>query len=123
MSNPLSPTQSLTYKRIGDLKIELELYLPQGPNNAPVLLWFHGGGLLQGQRNSVAPHMLRGVQKYGFALISADCEFDGGRSLNYCCHQAFAGSVIFVSFELRASYAVASIFDSEPLRSIFGFII
>lgn len=70
----IPPSQTLTYKRVGPLAIELEVYLPPSPNNAPVLLWFHGGGLLQGQRKSVAPHMLRGVQKYGYALVSADCK-------------------------------------------------
>lgn len=70
MSIPSS--QTLIYKRVGKLNIELELYLPPSPSNVPVLLWFHGGGLLQGQRKSVAPHMLGGVEKHGYALISAD---------------------------------------------------
>jgi acetyl esterase/lipase len=67
-------SQTLTYKTVGALAIELELYLPPTPQNTPILLWFHGGGLLQGQRKSVAPHMLRGVEKYGYALVSADCK-------------------------------------------------
>jgi hypothetical protein len=69
------PSQTLTYKTVGALAIELELYLPPTPQNAPILLWFHGGGLLQGQRKSVAPHMLRGVEEYGYALVSADCKY------------------------------------------------
>ena len=65
--------QSLTYKIVGSLSIELDLYLPsESTTNLPILLWFHGGGLLQGTRSSVAPHMLSGVSKYRFALVSAD---------------------------------------------------
>jgi acetyl esterase/lipase len=74
MSTLNLPSQTLIYKRVGNLNIELELYLPPSPHNAPILLWFHGGGLLQGQRKSVAPHMLQGVRKYGYVLISADCK-------------------------------------------------
>ncbi|PGH23919.1 hypothetical protein AJ80_01981 [Polytolypa hystricis UAMH7299] len=65
--------QSLTYKTVGSLPIKLDLYLPpKSETNPPILLWFHGGGLLQGSRSGVAPHMLSGVSKYGFALVSAD---------------------------------------------------
>ena len=73
--NSTPPSKTYTYKRVGNLNIELDLYLPTSPNNAPVLLWFHGGGLLQGQRKSVAPHMLRGVERYGYVLVSADCKY------------------------------------------------
>lgn len=65
-------SQTLIYKRVDNVNIELELYLPPSPENVPILLWFHGGGLLQGQKKSVAPHMLRGVEKHNYALISAD---------------------------------------------------
>jgi acetyl esterase/lipase len=65
-------SQTLVYKRVDNVNIELDFFLPSSPSNVPVLLWFHGGGLLQGQRKSVAPHMLRGVEKHSYALISAD---------------------------------------------------
>jgi acetyl esterase/lipase len=76
MSSPttIPPSKTYTYKTVGNLNIELDLYLPTSPNNAAILLWFHGGGLLQGQRKSVAPHMLRGVERYGYVLVSADCK-------------------------------------------------
>lgn len=40
------PTKTLKYKTAGDLDIYLDVYLPTSANNVPVLLWFHGGGLL-----------------------------------------------------------------------------
>lgn len=64
--------QTITYKTVGKLEIPLDLYLPDNAKNVPVLLWFHGGGLLQGVRRSVTPHMLQAVAKYNIVLVSAD---------------------------------------------------
>ncbi|TKA75652.1 hypothetical protein B0A55_05004 [Friedmanniomyces simplex] len=70
---PSSPKRrTFTYKKLDRLEIPLDFYLPEDAKNVPVLLWFHGGGLLQGKRTSVAPHMLNAVAKYNIALVSAD---------------------------------------------------
>lgn len=37
-----------------------------------VIAGFHGGGLLQGTKSGVAPHMRRAVDQYGIAVISVD---------------------------------------------------
>lgn len=42
----INPTKTITYKTVGKLEIPLDLYLPQNAEKVPVLLWFHGGGLL-----------------------------------------------------------------------------
>ncbi|OAA46371.1 Alpha/beta hydrolase fold-3 [Metarhizium rileyi] len=69
----MSCPQTITYKRIGGLDIQLDLYLPPHAQKIPVLLWFHGGGLLQGCRDRhMAPHMVRGVTEHKYALVSAD---------------------------------------------------
>jgi len=68
----IKPSQTLVYKTVGKLQIPLDIYLSKDTKNAPVLLWFHGGGLLQGRRDSMAPHMRKAVQQYGLAVISAD---------------------------------------------------
>jgi acetyl esterase/lipase len=72
MSSIPQPTKTLTYKTVGKLEIPLDLYLPEDKKHAPVLLWFHGGGLLQGRRDSLAPHMRKNGQQYGYACVSAD---------------------------------------------------
>jgi acetyl esterase/lipase len=36
----------ITYKKVGPLHIHLDLTLPPNAHKVPVLLWFHGGGLL-----------------------------------------------------------------------------
>lgn len=63
----------IVYKKVGDLKIRLTIILPKNATNLPVLLYLHGeGGLLQGTRRVLAPHLLRGVDKYQYALVTAD---------------------------------------------------
>lgn len=64
--------QTIVYKIVGNLKIELDIYLPDNAKNVPVFLWYHGGGLLQGDRGQVTPHHLRGVENNSYAFISAD---------------------------------------------------
>ncbi|OKL56081.1 hypothetical protein UA08_08766 [Talaromyces atroroseus] len=68
----IKPDHTVAYKNVGSLEIPMDIYLPEKATNAPVLLWFHGGGLLQGRRDLIAPHMRRGVQTYGFVCVSAD---------------------------------------------------
>ncbi|KAI3397263.1 hypothetical protein diail_11062 [Diaporthe ilicicola] len=70
--------QTFVYKT-APVPIELDVYLPSTPpsdengsKGLPLLVWFHGGGLLQGSRDNVAPHHLNGVTKHGYALVSAD---------------------------------------------------
>lgn len=71
------PTKTVTFKKIGDLEIQLDVYLPpQSQAQAvPVLLWYHGGGLLQGHRNQMAPYMRRAAAKHNLAVISSDYRF------------------------------------------------
>ncbi|KAL4915252.1 Alpha/Beta hydrolase protein [Aspergillus aurantiobrunneus] len=68
----IKPNHTLTYKTVDALQIPLDVYLPNNPQNAPVLLWFHGGGLLQGHRRAIAPHMRTASQTHNFIAISAD---------------------------------------------------
>jgi acetyl esterase/lipase len=66
-------TQHIVYKKVGDLEISLTIILPKNATNVPVLLYLHGeGGLLQGTRSVFAPHLLRSVEKYQHALVTAD---------------------------------------------------
>lgn len=61
-----------TYKTAGKLEVKLDVYVPSHATNAPVLLWFHGGGLLQGTRSACTPHLLKGVDRHNHILVSAD---------------------------------------------------
>ncbi|EME89466.1 uncharacterized protein MYCFIDRAFT_76811 [Pseudocercospora fijiensis CIRAD86] len=68
----IQPTKTITYKTIDKLEIPLDIYLPSTPSNSPILIWFHGGGLLQGHRGQLAPWMRKAPEKYHIAVISAD---------------------------------------------------
>lgn len=70
----IEPSKTLVYKKVGDLEIALDIYLPEKKaSKLPgCLLWFHGGGLIQGHRNALAPHMRRAASKHNLCVISAD---------------------------------------------------
>ena len=51
----------------GDLK--LDIYLPRGPGPFPVVIWVHGGGWLEGNRDNPPGTALL---SRGFALVSID---------------------------------------------------
>lgn len=62
------------YKTVGDCSITLDCHLPDTPveRALPILIWFHGGGLLQGERKGLAHHLLSGVVQHQFCLVSVD---------------------------------------------------
>jgi acetyl esterase/lipase len=64
--------RGIVYKVVDGLEITLDIHVPATAEAVPILLWFHGGGLLQGHRQGIAPHMLESVSKHNHALISAD---------------------------------------------------
>ncbi|WVO13174.1 hypothetical protein L204_100786 [Cryptococcus depauperatus] len=44
------------------LPVDFDLYLPTapaGPTGHPIVIWFHGGGLLQGNKENLPPHFRR----------------------------------------------------------------
>ncbi|KIR67713.1 hypothetical protein I314_02130 [Cryptococcus bacillisporus CA1873] len=44
------------------LAVDLDIYLPSisaGPSGHPLVIWFHGGGLLQGNKENLPPHFRR----------------------------------------------------------------
>ncbi|KXS97148.1 hypothetical protein AC578_3071 [Pseudocercospora eumusae] len=81
----IQPTQTITYKTIDKLEILLDIYLPSNTSKAPILLWFHGGGLLQGNRSQLAPWMRRAPEKYKIAVISADYRFAPQTGVSEIC--------------------------------------
>ncbi|PWY97621.1 alpha/beta-hydrolase [Testicularia cyperi] len=57
-----------------EVPILLDVHLPDASSQGrlPIFVWWHGGGLIQGSRQSIAPHLRRAVDKYGIAVISTD---------------------------------------------------
>jgi acetyl esterase/lipase len=52
--------QTITYRTVDGLELTYDLYLPQraakSPNGHPIVIWFHGGGLLQGSKINLPTH-------------------------------------------------------------------
>ncbi|KAF9074725.1 Alpha/Beta hydrolase protein [Rhodocollybia butyracea] len=73
MTSPIVPKPlEILFKRADGIDMYMDVYLspsasPENP--APILCWWHGGGLLQA---TVAPHHLRGPSEHNFTLVSPD---------------------------------------------------
>lgn len=66
--------QDVAYTDSGFYKHKLDIFLPDPlPENAPVLVFFHGGGWVRGDRRSFfygAPHMSRGYASRGVITVT-----------------------------------------------------
>lgn len=63
------------FKKVGEPSIYLDIYLPKEATSdkpVPVLVWWHGGGLLQGTRKGIAPHLARAPDLHNICVVSAD---------------------------------------------------
>ncbi|KZO97088.1 alpha/beta-hydrolase [Calocera viscosa TUFC12733] len=69
-----TPTPTYVFKKVGDLPIKADIYLPSSPTAlpAPILVWWHGAGLIQSLRAWNVPHLIRAVDKYGLAVVGLD---------------------------------------------------
>ncbi|CAO1628861.1 unnamed protein product [Parajaminaea phylloscopi] len=67
-------THTFTFVTHGSLAVEVDVLLPEHATSAPMplLIWYHGGGLVQGNRKAIAPHHLRAVDELGIVLVSPD---------------------------------------------------
>jgi hypothetical protein len=64
--------KTYTYKTIGDLKIQADVYRRDDGQPRPVLLWLHGGALVVGNRQNIRPDLLDLCRAEGYCLVSAD---------------------------------------------------
>ncbi|KAJ3737232.1 Alpha/Beta hydrolase protein [Lentinula guzmanii] len=74
MASSSKPIEIL-FKHVDGIDIYMDVYLSPSSSQqspAPILLWWHGGGLLQGTRKGVSPHHLRAPASHGVTFISAD---------------------------------------------------
>src|SRR5262245_45672763 len=63
--------QTYIYKTAGDLKIEVDVYRPDGAGPFPAVLMLHGGALIMGNRN-VDPKQAERYVGAGYVMASAD---------------------------------------------------
>src|SRR5262249_36340007 len=70
-ADPL-PKQTHTFKTVGDLKIQADVYRAEDTKVRPVVVWIHGGALIMGNRKSVPKNLLDLCRDEGYALVSID---------------------------------------------------
>jgi acetyl esterase/lipase len=66
------PRQTYTYKTVGDLKLQADVYRAADTTVRPVVVWLHGGALIMGNRVSVPRDLLDLCKEQGFILVSFD---------------------------------------------------
>jgi acetyl esterase/lipase len=68
------PMETYTYKTVGPLAIKADVYRPaQATDRSPVLVYLHGGSLINGGRGSLAKHPFRQwFPAAGFVVVSID---------------------------------------------------
>jgi acetyl esterase/lipase len=64
--------KTYTYKTVGDLKIQADVYRPDDDKSRPVVVWIHGGALIMGNRSSVPKNLADLCGEQGYALVSLD---------------------------------------------------
>src|SRR5207244_4599263 len=69
---PLLVKKAYTFKTIGDVKIQADMYRPDDNKVRPVVVWIHGGALIMGNRNSVPRPLLDLCRTEGCAMVSFD---------------------------------------------------
>ncbi len=63
---------TVTYKTVGELNILADVYRPPGEKPVSVVVWIHGGALINGHREGISGRVRNYVKDRGFALVSID---------------------------------------------------
>jgi len=61
-----------TYKQVGDLPIKAAVYRGDGDDQRPVVVWIHGGALINGHRESVPKWLLDARLEHRWIVVSID---------------------------------------------------
>jgi len=64
--------QTLTYKKVGDLQIQANVFRPESAVKRPVVLWIHGGALMMGSKKGVPKQLTTLCERENFVLVSLD---------------------------------------------------
>jgi len=64
--------KTVTYKQIGDTKIEADVYHFEDSQVRPVVVHIHGGALMMGSRRGLPYNLREACQQAGFAVVSID---------------------------------------------------
>ncbi|KAJ8694573.1 hypothetical protein PTI98_007236 [Pleurotus ostreatus] len=64
----------LVFRHVDGIDISMDIYLPKetSAKSIPVILWWHGGGLIQGTRKGISPHLVLAPDRHQLCVVSAD---------------------------------------------------
>jgi acetyl esterase/lipase len=64
--------QTFIYKKVGELEIKADVHRADDEVTRPVMVWIHGGALINGGRQRVSNPMREMFLKDGYAIVSID---------------------------------------------------
>ena len=64
--------QTFTYKHVGDLEIKLDVHRADDDLKRKVVVWIHGGALINGGRQGISSRVKKDMLGAGYALVSID---------------------------------------------------
>jgi acetyl esterase/lipase len=65
-------SKTFTFKKIGSLTLKIDVYWSDNKGALPIILYFHGGALIIGDRKAVTKWQIKRLTNAGFMVISAD---------------------------------------------------
>lgn len=64
--------KTYTYKQIGALKIDADVYREADDKVRPVVVWLHGGALINGNREGMSSRLKDAMLEAGYVVVSLD---------------------------------------------------
>jgi acetyl esterase/lipase len=64
--------KTYTYKFAGGCDIQADVVTGEGSASRPVVIWIHGGGLINGSRKGIPPYLRELAETAGYAVVSID---------------------------------------------------
>ncbi len=64
--------KTYTYKTVGDVRLEADVYATPDGQRRPAVVWIHGGALIVGSRRDVPGRLVELCRREGFVLVSID---------------------------------------------------
>jgi acetyl esterase/lipase len=64
--------QTYTYKRVGELAIKADVYRDADRDDGPMVVFIHGGALINGHREWLPEWLVRAAEDDGYTLVSLD---------------------------------------------------
>lgn len=71
-SDPHVNVTTYTYKRVGNLEIKADVHRPDDDVLRPVVVWIHGGALINGHRGGINGRVKDRMLESGYVLVSID---------------------------------------------------